>query len=148
MSMDYGSLGYNLILSAHIVSVIAWMAGILYLPRLFVYHASAEPGSQTSETFKIMERRLLKAIMTPAMLSSWIFGLWLAVTAGFFSMGWLHAKLLLVVLMSAIHGFLAVVVKDFAADRNQRSPLFFRVVNEVPTLLMIAIVLLVIIKPF
>lgn len=148
MMMDYGSLGYNLILSAHIVSVIAWMAAILYLPRLFVYHVDAPPGSQTSETFKIMERRLLKAIMTPAMLSSWFFGLWLAVSAGFFVMGWLHAKLALVLAMTAVHGFLARIVKDFAADRNTRSALFFRVLNEIPTLFMIAIVVLVVVKPF
>jgi putative membrane protein len=148
MTMDYGSLGYNLILSAHIVSVIAWMAAILYLPRLFVYHVDAPAGSQTSETFKVMERRLLKAIMTPAMLSSWFFGLWLAVSAGFFEMGWLHAKLALVLAMTAVHGFLAKIVKDFAADRNTRSSFFFRVLNEVPTLFMIAIVVLVVVKPF
>lgn len=150
MSMDYGSLGYNLILSAHILAVISWMAGILYLPRLFVYHAGVKPGSETSETFKIMERRLLKAIMTPAMIASWIFGLWLAVAAEFFSTsgnGWLHIKLALVLGMSAVHGFLAKLVKDFAADRNTRPAVFFRFLNEVPTLLMVAIVILVIVKP-
>jgi protoporphyrinogen IX oxidase len=148
MTMDYGSLGYNLILSAHVVSVIAWMAAILYLPRLFVYHVDAPAGSQMSETFKVMERRLLKAIMTPAMLASWVFGLWLAVSASFFEMGWLHAKLALVLAMTAVHGFLAKIVKDFAADRNTRSSFFFRVLNEVPTLFMIAIVVLVVVKPF
>lgn len=150
MSMDYGSLGYNLILSAHILAVISWMAGILYLPRLFVYHAGVKPGSETSETFKIMERRLLKAIMTPAMIASWIFGLWLAVAAEFFSTpgnGWLHIKVALVLAMSAVHGYLAKLVKDFAADRNTKPAVFFRFLNEVPTLLMVVIVILVIVKP-
>src|SRR5690606_5616889 len=122
--------------------------GMLYLPRLFVYHADAPPGSLQSETFKIMERRLLKAIMTPAMIATWAFGLWLAWSAGFFAAGWLHAKLLLVVLMSGLHGFFAKLVKDFAVDRNKRPARFFRLVNEAPTLVLIGIVLLVVIKPF
>jgi putative membrane protein len=132
----------------HVIAVIAWMAGMLYLPRLFVYHAVAVPGSPESETFKVMERRLLKAIINPAMIATWVLGLWLASLVPWWSAGWLHMKLGLVVGMSAVHGFFARCVKDFAADRNARSQRFYRVLNEVPTLLMIAIVILVIVKPF
>ena len=134
----------------HVIAIIAWMAGLLYLPRLFVYHAEAAKGSALSETFKIMERRLLRYITTPAMIASWIFGLWLAF-AGLIDWsadGWFHLKLALVILLSAFHGLLAKWTKDFAADRNTRSPRFYRVANEVPTLLMIAIVILVIVRPF
>jgi putative membrane protein len=146
--MEYGSLGYDLVKVAHIVSLIAWMAGMLYLPRLFVYHADAERGSPTSETFKVMERRLLKAIMTPAMGATWLFGLVLAWSGGFFTAPWLHAKLASVILLSAMHGYLSRAVKDFAADRNARSAKFYRILNEVPTVLLVIIVLLVILKPF
>jgi putative membrane protein len=132
----------------HIVSLIAWMAGMLYLPRLFVYHAEAEAGSAQSETFKVMERRLLKAIMNPAMISTWVFGFWLAIEGGWFSAGWLHAKLALVIAMSGLHGYLAATTKRFAADRNTKSARFYRVLNEVPTLIMIGIVILVVVKPF
>jgi len=132
----------------HIVAVIAWMAGMLYLPRLFVYHCDAAPGSVQSETFKVMERRLLRAIINPAMIATWGFGLWLAWDAGFFSDAWLHAKLALVVILSGIHGFFARCVQDFARDRNTHSQRFFRIINEVPTLLMILIVILVVVKPF
>ena len=132
----------------HIISVIAWMAAMFYLPRLFVYHAEAAPGTPQSETFKVMERRLLKAIMTPAMISSWIFGLWVAYEGGFFSSGWLHAKLTLVLVMSGLHGYLARCVRQFAADANTRSSRHYRIVNEVPTVLMVLIVILVVIKPF
>jgi putative membrane protein len=132
----------------HIVSLIAWMAGMLYLPRLFVYHAEAEAGSVQSETFKVMERRLLKAIMNPAMISTWVFGVWLAIEGGWFSAGWLHAKLALVIAMSGLHGYLAATTKRFAADRNTKSARFYRVLNEVPTLIMIGIVILVVVKPF
>jgi protoporphyrinogen IX oxidase len=132
----------------HIIAVIAWMAGMLYLPRLFVYHCASAPGSPQSETFKVMERRLLKAIINPAMIATWVLGLWLAWRAGFWQAGWLHAKIGLVVGMSAVHGFFARCVKDFAADRNTRSAGFYRVFNEVPTLLLIAIVVLVVVKPF
>jgi putative membrane protein len=132
----------------HIVSLIAWMAGMLYLPRLFVYHAEAEAGSAQSETFKVMERRLLKAIMNPAMISTWVFGVWLAIEGGWFSAGWLHAKLALVIAMSGLHGYLAATTKRFAADRNTKSARFYRVLNEVPTLIMIGIVILVVVKPF
>jgi putative membrane protein len=132
----------------HIIAMIAWMAGMLYLPRLFVYHCEAEPGSAQSETFKVMERRLLKAIMLPAMIATWIFGLWLAWEAGFFRSGWLHAKLALVLAMSGVHGWLSRLSRDFANDKNRHTQKFYRYLNEVPTVLMILIVLLVVLKPF
>jgi putative membrane protein len=134
--------------SFHIIAVIAWMAGMLYLPRLFVYHCEAEAGSRQSETFKVMERRLLRAIINPAMIATWAFGLWLAWDAGFFSDAWLHAKLALVLVLSGVHGFLARCVRDFADDRNTRPQRFYRIINEVPTVLMILIVILVVVKPF
>jgi putative membrane protein len=132
----------------HVIAIIAWMAGMLYLPRLFVYHCEAEPGSKQSETFKVMERRLLNAIITPAMVASWALGLWLAWTGGSYSAGWLHAKVLLVIALSAMHGFFVRCVRDFAADRNRRSQQFYRIINEVPTILMIGIVILAVVKPF
>jgi protoporphyrinogen IX oxidase len=121
---------------------------MLYLPRLFVYHADAKPQSELSETLKTMERRLLSIIMTPAMLLTWVLGLWLAMSGGWFAAGWLHAKLLLVVGLSAAHMFLARSTREFAQDRNQRSSRFFRMINEVPAVLMIGIVILVVVKPF
>ena len=145
--MSGGSL-YLWLKAAHVIAVIAWMAGMLYLPRLFVYHCAAAPGSAQSETFKMMERRLLRAIINPAMIATWVFGLWLAFEGGFFKAGWLHGKLALVLALSAVHGLFARWVKDFAADRNPRSDKFYRIINEVPTLLMIGIVILVIVKPF
>jgi len=132
----------------HIIAVISWMAGMLYLPRLFVYHCAATPGSPQSETFKVMERRLLRLIINPAMIATWVLGLWLAWDAGLWHVGWLHAKIALVIGLSAVHGFFARCVKDFAADRNTRSPRFYRIINEVPTVLMIVIVILVVVKPF
>ncbi len=139
---------YEWIKALHVITVIAWMAGMLYLPRLFVYHSIAEAGSNQSETFKVMERRLLKAIINPAMMVTWLAGLYLAWAGHWFSAGWLHGKLALVIAMSALHGFLARWVKDFAADRNTRNQKFYRLVNEVPTVLMIGIVILVVVKPF
>lgn len=139
---------YEWIKAFHVMAVIAWMAGMLYLPRLMVYHAEAQTGSIQSETFKIMERRLLKGIINPAMIATWVLGLYLA-WAGFgFKGGWLHGKILLVVLLSGIHGFLVGRVRDFANDRNTRSARFYRIINEVPAVLMVAIVILVIVKPF
>jgi putative membrane protein len=132
----------------HVVAVISWMAGMLYLPRLFVYHCGAEKGSVHSETFKVMERRLLRGIINPAMVVTWAFGLWLAWKGGWFSAGWLHAKLAAVVAMSAVHGYLSAAVRKFASDRNEKPARHWRIVNEIPTLLMIAIVILVIVKPF
>jgi putative membrane protein len=139
---------YQWLLAFHIIAVIAWMAGMLYLPRLFVYHCDAEIGSTQSETFKTMERRLLKAIINPAMIVTWLAGLYLAWSGHWLSAGWLHGKLLLVLLLSGVHGFFARCVKDFAADRNQRIQKFYRIINEVPTVLMIGIVVLVVVKPF
>src|SRR5262249_8846034 len=132
----------------HVIAIIAWMAGMLYLPRLFVYHCEAEPGSKQSETFKVMERRLLNAIITPAMVVSWALGLWLAWTGGSYVAGWLQAKVVLVVGLSALHGVFARCVRDFAADRNRHSQKFYRIINEVPTILMIGIVILAVVKPF
>jgi putative membrane protein len=121
---------------------------MLYLPRLFVYHASAERGSAQSETFKVMERRLYRAIINPAMLVTWVAGLWLAWKGFGFSGGWLHAKIALVVAMSGVHGYLGGAVRRFAEDRNEKPARHWRIVNEIPTALMIAIVILVIVKPF
>ena len=139
---------YLWIKAFHVIAVIAWMAGMLYLPRLFVYHCDAEKGSVQSETFKVMERRLLKAIINPAMIVAWVLGLYLAWDGGWFRSGWLHGKLALVLGLSAAHGLYARWVRDFAADRNTRPARFYRVWNEVPTLLLVGIVILVIVKPF
>ena len=139
---------YTWLKAAHIVAVIAWMAGMLYLPRLFVYHCVADPGSKQSETFKVMERRLLTVIINPAMVATWVLGLWLAWDGGWFASGWLHAKLALLLAMSGVHGFLSACVRAFAHDRNRRTQTFYRIMNEVPTLLMIAIVILAVVKPF
>jgi putative membrane protein len=132
----------------HVIAVIAWMAGMLYLPRLFVYHSEVPKGSIQSDTFKIMERRLLKAIINPAMIATWLLGLYLVWDGGWYTSGWLHAKLLLVLILSGVHGFLSKTVKVFAADGNVRPAKFYRMINEVPTVLMIGIVILVIVKPF
>jgi protoporphyrinogen IX oxidase len=132
----------------HVVAVISWMAGMLYLPRLFVYHVDAEKGSVQSETFKVMERRLLRGIINPAMIVSWVFGLWMAWKIFHFEGGWLHAKIALVLILSGLHGYLAGAVRKFAEDRNEKPARHWRIVNEIPTLLMIGIVILVIVKPF
>ena len=134
----------------HVIAIIAWMAGMLYLPRLFVYHAASKPGSEPSETFKVMERRLLRYIATPAVIASWVLGLWLAFSGliDWSQDGWFHAKLALVVALSAFHGFCAVWTRDFAQDQNTRSVRFFRIANEIPTILMIFIVILVVVRPF
>jgi protoporphyrinogen IX oxidase len=144
---------YEWVKAFHVIAVIAWMAGMLYLPRLYVYHCAAAPGSDQSETFKVMERRLLRAIVNPAMIATWVLGLWLAWLGpdshyGWFASGWLQAKIVLVVAMSALHGMLARWRKDFATDRNRHSAKFYRIVNEVPTVLLIAIVILAVVKPF
>lgn len=141
-------MSYDWLKALHVISVIAWMAGMLYLPRLYVYHAAVVPGSPESETFKVMERRLLRAIINPAMIATWIFGLWMVVAGDLWDQGWLHAKLALLVGMQVIHAFLARWRRHFAEDRNTRSQGFYRFINEVPTLLMIGIVILVIVKPF
>ena len=136
--------------SFHVIAIIAWMAGLLYLPRLFVYHATSKRGSEQSETFKVMERRLLRYITTPTMLASWVLGLILAFSGGidWSRDGWFHAKLILVIALSAYSGLLAMWTKDFALDRNTRSARFYRIANEIPTLLMIGIVILVVVRPF
>lgn len=139
---------YEWIKALHVLAVISWMAGLLYLPRLFVYHADVSKGSEVSETFKIMERRLLKAIMTPAMIVAWGTGLYIAWLADYFRSGWFHGKLGLVLAMSGVHGLLASHVKRFAKDENLKAQRYFRIVNEVPTVLMIGIIILVIVKPF
>nr|WP_201862655.1 protoporphyrinogen oxidase HemJ [Microvirga soli] len=132
----------------HVIAVIAWMAGMLYLPRLFVYHSETPKGSIQSETFKIMERRLLKAIINPAMIVTWVLGLYLVWDGGWYTSGWMHAKFALVLIMSGLHGVYVSRLKDFAADKNTRPAKYYRILNEVPTLLMIGIVILVIVKPF
>lgn len=141
---------YFWVKALHIISVIAWMAGLLYLPRLFVYHAGVAANSDTAQTFKVMERRLLRAIMTPAMVATYVFGILLAMTPGVVDWHerWFIAKLALVAALTVIHFALANWRRDFAADRNRRSPRFYRIVNEVPTLMMIVIVILVVVRPF
>jgi putative membrane protein len=134
----------------HIISVIAWMAGMLYLPRLFVYHCDAAPGTPASEILKVMERRLLRAIINPAMIAVFLFGGTLLATPGVvdWSSGWIYAKLTLVLVLSGVHGTLSRCRKDFENDRNRHPARFYRIINEVPTILMIAIVILVVVKPF
>ena len=149
--MDLAAEMYDWLTALHVIAVISWMAGLLYLPRLFVYHCDAEIGGVQSETFKVMERRLLKAIMMPAMVASWLLGLSLVVlTEGaMFTIGWaMWVKLLLVVGLSGIHGLMALHARSFAVDRNVRPAIYFRVLNEVPTVLMVGIVILVIVRPF
>jgi protoporphyrinogen IX oxidase len=141
---------YPWIKALHVISVIAWMAGMLYLPRLFVYHCAAQKGSELSETLKVMERRLLRAIINPAMGAAFVFGGLMLATPGIvdWSSGWIHAKLTLVVALAVLHGLFARWRKDFEADRNTRPARFYRIANELPTLAMILIVILVIVKPF
>jgi len=141
---------YLWVKALHIISVISWMAGMLYLPRLFVYHVDAKPGGELSETLKIMERRLLRFIINPAMIATWIFGIWLVTILGWEALkheGWFHAKFTLVLLLSGYHGFLARWRKQFERGTNTHSAKFYRVMNEVPTLLMIGIVILVVVRP-
>jgi protoporphyrinogen IX oxidase len=139
---------YEWVKAFHIIAVIAWMAGMLYLPRLFVYHCEADAGSRQSETFKVMERRLLRLIINPAMIATWLLGLWLVWQSGLYRAHWFEAKFVLVVLLSGVHGVYARCVKDFAADRNRRSQKYYRILNEIPTVLMIGIVVLAVVKPF
>jgi protoporphyrinogen IX oxidase len=139
---------YLWIKALHVIAIIAWMAGMFYLPRLFVYHAGVPAGGAQSELFKTMERKLLRFIMIPAMLLAWATGLTLAFEAGFFHAGWFHAKLLAVVLLTGVHFYDGRLAAAFAEDRNARSAKFYRFYNEAPTLLMMIIVTLVIVKPF
>ncbi len=138
---------YDAIKAVHILAVISWMAGMLYLPRLFVYHCAAAPGSELALTFEIMERRLMRAIMLPAMIVVWISGLTLAFMHEFFSAGWLQGKLAMVILMTGLNGYFGAVRKRLAAGTNRRAAAFFRMINEGPTILMIGIVILVVLKP-
>ena len=129
----------------HILSVIAWMAAMLYLPRLYVYHAEAGPGSPEAETFKVMERRLLRGIMNPAMIATWVFGLYLAWAVYGFQGGWLHAKITLVLAMSGLHGYFSAARRKFEADRNTKSARHWRIMNEVPAAILVLIVILVVV---
>jgi len=146
--LSEGTTAFQWVKALHVISVMAWMAGLLYLPRLFVYHCQAQIGSNMSETFKVMERRLLRAIMNPAMIASWVFGSWLYISMAAWTDGWAHAKIFFVVLLTVIHMFMAKWRRDFELDRNERPESFFRIANEVPTVLMIGIVIFVIVKPF
>ncbi len=148
--MDWVGFAVTWVKALHVISVIAWIAGMMYLPRLFVYHTAAEKGSIQSETFKIMERRLYRGIITPAMGLTWIFGLTMALTPGIvdWSMGWPWVKAVAVILLSGIHGYYGRQVRNFAADKNERPQGFWRIVNELPFVLVIIIVIMVIVKPF
>jgi len=143
-----GDAAYMWVKAAHVAAIISWMAGMLYLPRLFVYHCDAARGSELSETLKIMERRLLRVIINPAMVLSWVLGLWLAWRGGFLMAGWFHAKLALVILLSGFHGYLSAALRRFAEDANVVPARRWRLLNEVPAVLMIGIVVLVVVKPF
>lgn len=145
-----GFLGdsYLWIKALHVIAVIAWMAGMLYLPRIYVYHCEAGPGSVQAETFKVMERRLLRAIINPAMIASWVLGLALVAHLDAWGAGWMHGKFALLLGMQLTHAGFARWRRQFAKDANTHPARFYRVMNEVPTLLMIGIVILVIVKPF
>ena len=149
-AFDFLSYYYLELKALHIISMVAWMAGMFYLPRLFIYHAEAEPHSETSETFKVMERRLLRIIINPAMIATFLFGGALLVTPGIvdWSEGWIHVKLTFVFALSAVHGMLAHYRKDFERDENKKSARYFRILNEVPTVILIVVVFLVVLKPF
>jgi protoporphyrinogen IX oxidase len=141
---------YEWVKALHVISVIAWMSGMMYLPRLFVYHADAPVGSEKSETFKVMERRLYRGITTPAMIATWIFGLWMAFGFGVvdWSMGWMWLKAVMVIALSGVHGFYGSLLRAFKEDRNTHSHKFFRAINEIPFVIAMIIVVAVIVKPF
>jgi len=143
-----GANAYPWIKAFHVIAVISWMAGMLYLPRLFVYHCEAPVGSQQSETFKVMEGRLLHAITTPAMAIAWVLGIWMVWQSGYWAAPWFHAKLACVLALSGLHGYFSASTRAFAEDRNTKSARHWRIVNEIPAVLMVAIVILVIVKPF
>lgn len=150
MTLAFLAPAYLWIKAFHVISVIAWMAGLFYLPRLYVYHCDVAPGSAESERFKVMERRLLRQIINPAMISTWCFGLLLVLTPGVvdWHAGWWHVKLTAVILMSGFHGAASKWRRDFLEDRNTRPQRFYRIANEVPTLLVVVIVIMVIVRPF
>ncbi len=143
-----GDNAYLWVKAVHVIAIISWMAGMLYLPRLFIYHCDAPKGSQQSETFKVMERRLRDIIINPAMTIAWVLGLWLGWKGGFFSSPWFHAKLLAALLLSGVHGYFSMAGRAFVEDRNTVSARHWRMINEIPTVLMVLIVILVIVKPF
>jgi putative membrane protein len=145
-----GFLGdaYLWIKALHIIAVIAWLAGMFYLPRLYVYHCEAEPGSKQSETFKVMERRLLRVIINPAMIAAWILGLMLVAHLDLWAAGWMHAKFALLIAMQLVHAAFARWRRQFAADANKLPARVFRIMNEAPTVLMVGIVFLVVLRPF
>lgn len=143
-----GDPAYPWIKALHVIAIISWMAGMLYLPRLFVYHSEAPVGSPQSEIFKVMEGRLLRLIINPAMIFAWVLGLWLAWRGGYWSAPWFHGKLVLVILMSGLHGHLSAATRAFRDDRNVKTARHWRIVNEIPALLMIGIVILAIVKPW
>lgn len=148
--MDFLAGAYPWIKAFHIMSVIAWMAALLYLPRLFVYHAGVEAHGAQSELFKVMERRLARGIMTPAMVATWVFGVMLLATPGIVEWSqdsWFHLKFVLVLALSGLHGYLISCMRGFAQDRNLRPARFYRFVNEVPAIIMVAVVILVIVRP-
>lgn len=134
----------------HIIFVVCWMAGMLYLPRLFVYHTKVAKSSEASEMFKVMERKLMRGIMLPCMILTFVLGLWLAVHTDAFGPGngWMHAKLLLVLVMAGLHGMMSKYRKAFERDENVKSERFFRIFNEVPAVIMVIIILFVVLKPF
>jgi putative membrane protein len=148
--MDWVVFATTWVKALHVISVIAWIAGMMYLPRLFVYHTAAEKGSIQSETFKVMERRLYRGIIRPAMILTFVFGLAMVFTPGLvdWSQGWPWVKAAAVLLLTAIHGFYGTQIRRFAADKNQRPTRFWRIVNELPFVLVIIIVIMVIVKPF
>ena len=150
MTIDALSVFYPWTKALHVISMVAWMAGMFYLPRLYVYHCDMQPGSRESERFKVMEYRLLKQIINPAMIATWIFGILLVLTPGVidWTSGWWHVKLTAVLLMSGFHGAMSKWRREFMEDRNKRSHRYYRFANEVPTLLLMVIVVMVIVRPF
>jgi len=148
MILVLGADAYPWIKAIHVIAIISWMAGMLYLPRLFVYHSEVPAGSVQSETFKVMEQRLLTLIINPAMVIAWVLGLWLAWKGGYWAAHWFHAKLALVVLLSGLHGYLSAATRAFAEDRNTKPARHWRIINEIPAVLMVGIVILAIVKPF
>ena len=146
--LAFGADAYLWVKAIHVIAIISWMAGMLYLPRLFVYHSESPVGSAQSETYKIMEQRLLTLITTPAMVIAWVLGLWLAWKSGYWAAPWLHAKVALVLALSGLHGYLSAATRAFREDRNTKPARHWRIVNEIPAVLMVAIVILVVVKPF
>ena len=144
----FGADAYPWIKAIHVIAIISWMAGMLYLPRLFVYHSEVPVGSAQSETFKVMEQRLLTLITNPAMVIAWVLGLWLAWKSGYWAAHWFHVKFALVLVLSGLHGYLSAATRVFAEDRNTKRARDWRIINEIPAVLMVGIVVLVIVKPF